>query len=460
MTDTVFIVDDEASMRFMLTEVLSAAGFVARAFESARAALAAFDALDGARPAALLTDLAMPDIDGMSLLAAVRERDEDLPVIVLTAKGSERAAVSAMKAGAYDYLAKPADIDELASSVARAVETKKLRDRARAHDVERAVGAPIVGDSPRFRALLRDANRVARLAAPLLLRGETGTGKELVASLVHASSPRASGPLVRFNCAAIAHELAESELFGHARGAFTGAHRAHDGYFTRAHKGTIVLDEVGELPLGVQSKLLRALQNGEVQPVGAGRVESVDVRVIACTHRDLRADASAGRFREDLYYRLAVLELVVPPLRERREDIPALVESFRQRFCREYALDAVRFTPALLAALSARSWPGNVRELESAVARLLAFATTDTVDIDAIDRVDARASAAVESSSADAVTDHAKPLRERVQSFERREIERALDSCAGNQSEAARTLGLTRASLIDKCKRYGVALRR
>ncbi|MBL8682083.1 MAG: sigma-54-dependent Fis family transcriptional regulator [Myxococcales bacterium] len=459
MSDLVYVVDDEASMRFMLTEVLGAAGYATRAFESARAALSAIDEPDTRAPTVVLTDLAMPEVDGMALLAALRERDEELPVIVLTARGSERAAVEAIKAGAYDYLAKPADIDELSRSVARAVEAKKLRERARAHDVERAVGAPIVGDSPKFRALLRDAQRVARLSAPLLLRGETGTGKELVASLVHASSPRASGPLVRFNCAAIAQELAESELFGHARGAFTGAHRSHLGYFSRAHKGTLVLDEVGELPLGVQSKLLRALQQGEIQPVGAGRVESVDVRVIACTHRDLRAEASAGRFREDLYYRLAVFELVAPPLRERREDIALLIESFRQRFCREFALDDVRVAPAVIDALRARSWPGNVRELESAVARLLAFATGDVVDVDALERLAPSASAPKELA-VDASADRSRPLRDRVQAFERGEIERALDSCAGNQSEAARALGLTRASLIDKCKRYGVALRR
>jgi DNA-binding NtrC family response regulator len=465
MNELVFIVDDEASMRFMLAEVLDAAGFETRSFDTAPAALAALAALeesDAKRPSVVLTDLAMEGSDGMALLASVRERDESLPVIVLTARGSERAAVAAMKAGAYDYLTKPADIDELARAVARAVEAKQLRDRARAHEVERVVGAPIIGASAPIRALLRDVRRLARLGAPLLLRGETGTGKELFASLAHAASARAGGPLVRFNCAAIASELAESELFGHVRGAFTGAQRAHAGYFARAHRGTLVLDEVGELPLAIQAKLLRALQHGEVQPVGAGRVETVDVRVVASTNRDLRAEATAGRFREDLYYRLAVFELVVPPLRDRREDIPALIEHFRQRFCREFSLDDVRLSPGLTSALSARTWAGNVRELESAVARMLAFATSDTVDVEALERLgpDDRAGPASDAADARAQEDRDAPLRERLQSFERAELARALDSCTGNQSEAARRLGLTRASLIDKCKRYGISLKR
>lgn len=447
MSALVLVIDDEAAMRFMLSEVLEAQGYRVLSFSDGRSAL---DALDEA--SCVLTDLAMPTMDGMEVLRAVRERDADLPVIVLTAKGSERAAVAAMKAGAYDYLAKPADIDELERSVARAIEVRSLRRASRAHAIEQAVGRAIVGESAAFRALLRDAKRVGAVGAPLLLRGETGTGKELIAALVHGASARAKGPFVRFNCAAIAAELAESELFGHARGAFTGAVREHHGFFTRAHKGTLVLDEVAELPLAIQGKLLRALQSGEVQPVGAGRVDTVDVRVIACTHRDLRAEVSAGRFREDLYFRLAVVELVIPPLRERPEDIPALIESFRQRFCREYALGDVRFDRALIDALRSRQWPGNVRELENAVARVLALSSSDVVGIEALSRLSAESTASATSD------DEQAPLRDRVQSFERAAIERALSECSGNQSEAARRLGITRASLIDKCKRYGVAL--
>ncbi len=445
---TVLVIDDEPAMRFMLSEVLSAQGHRVRCFEDGREAIAQLD-----DASVVLTDLAMPAIDGMAVLRAIRERDADLPVIVLTARGSERAAVLAMKEGAYDYLAKPADIDELERAVARAIEAHELRKRARTHEIERAIGRPLVCEGPAFSRLVRDAQRVGAIGAPLLLRGETGTGKELIASLVHGASARAKGPFVRFNCAAIADELAESELFGHARGAFTGAVQAHAGFFTRAHRGTLVLDDVAELSLPVQAKLLRALKSGEVQPVGAGRVETVDVRVIACMHRDLRAEASAGRFREDLYFRLAVVELVIPPLRERVEDIPALVESFRQRFCREYALGEVRFEPAVIDALSLRAWPGNVRELENAVARMLAFATSDRVGVESLSRLSAEKTASRASDEPSAL-----PLRERVYAFERAAIEGALHECEGNQSEAARRLGITRASLIDKCKRYGLAL--
>lgn len=448
--NTCVVIDDEAPLRFMLREVLEAQGYAVREFSDGRAALDAFEWLEAA--SVVLTDLAMPGLDGMAVLAAMRERAPEVPVLVLTARGSERAAVAAMKAGAYDYLAKPADIDELERSVARAVEARTLRARARAHEIERAVGRPMIAESPAMQRLVREAHRVARVGAPVLLRGETGTGKELIATMIHGASARAKGPLVRFNCAAIADELAESELFGHARGAFTGAHAAHAGFFTRAHRGTLVLDEVAELSLAVQAKLLRALQSGEVQPVGAGRVESVDVRVIASTHRDLRAEVRAGRFREDLYFRLAVVELVIPPLRERAEDIAPLIESVRQRLCREYAVGEVRFDPALLSALAAHAWPGNVRELENAVARLLTFATSDEVGLDGFARAVSIAAAPSEGRTGD----DALPLRERVARFEASAIEGALRACEGNQSEAARRLGITRASLIDKCKRYGV----
>ncbi len=451
----VIILDDEASMRFMLTEVLESHGLRVQAYSDGREALAA---LDDAR--CVLTDLAMPAMDGFAVLAAVRERRPELPVIVLTAHGSERAAVQAMKSGAYDYLQKPVDIDELRLAVGRAIEAHELRSARASVEVERAIGRPLVGESPAFARLLDDARRVARLSSPVLVRGETGTGKELVASLLHASGPRKSAPFVRFNCAAIPDGLAESELFGHEKGAFTGATQRHAGYFTRAHGGTLVLDEVAELSLSVQAKLLRALQSGEVQPVGRARVETVDARVIACTHRDLREEVSAGRFREDLYYRLAVIELRVPPLRERRGDIPRLVEAFRQRFVREFSLDTdPRMAPELIDALCQRSWPGNVRELENAVARMLAFCAGEALGLDALERLssdDGPAKSAKHSGDDRASDEPTLPLRERLASFERGEIERALASCAGNQSEAARALGITRASLIDKCKRYGL----
>jgi two-component system response regulator AtoC len=300
-----------------------------------------------------------------------------------------------------------------------------------------------------------DVRRVAGREVTVLLRGETGTGKELVAGALHAASLRREGPYVRFNCAAIPAELAEAELFGHARGAFTGAIQARRGFFSLAHGGTLVLDEVGELPSAVQPKLLRALQEGEIQPLGTGRVERVDVRVVASTHRDLTEQVRAGGFREDLYYRLAVVELVVPPLRDRRQDIPPLVEAFRQRYADRFGLGEVRFTPALVAALEAREWPGNVRELENQVARLLALSEGGELDVPELG-----------GQGSDLQHDPGGPaaqgasLRDQVARFERGLIERAMADSRGNQSEAARRLQLTRMTLIDKLKRHGLYPRR
>jgi two-component system response regulator AtoC len=265
--------------------------------------------------------------------------------------------------------------------------------------------------------------------------------------MIHAASERRERACVRVNCAAIPTELAESELFGHAKGAFTGAAAAHAGWFAQAHGGTLVLDEVGELPLAVQARLLRALQDGEIQPLGTGRVAKVDVRVVAATHRDLAADVAAGRFRQDLYYRLSVVELRVPPLRERADDIPSLVSAFVERYRARFELASVRFTPALVASLSARPWPGNVRELENAVARIVALSDGGTLDVDALAALDLDAPPAPAASAS---------LRDQVDGFERALLTRVLGECAGNQSEAARRLGVTRTTLIEKLKRLGV----
>jgi two-component system response regulator AtoC len=285
----------------------------------------------------------------------------------------------------------------------------------------------------------------------VLVRGETGTGKELFASLLHAESRRAKKALVRFNCAAIPGELAEAELFGHARGAFTGAQGARRGFFAEADGGTLVLDEVGELPVAVQAKLLRAIQEGEIQPVGSGRVERVDVRLVASTNRDLAAEAKAGRFREDLYYRLAVIELVVPPLRERAGDIPALAEEMARRYGEKFGLPGVRLSPGLVARLAAMAWPGNVRQLENTVARLVALATGPEIDASALTGEGAPAADANDDGGAEGPS-----LKEQVEAFERGLIARALSAAHGNQSEAARRLQTSRVTLVDKIKRYGL----
>jgi two-component system response regulator AtoC len=327
--------------------------------------------------------------------------------------------------------------------VERALETAHLRQAERRARAERRLGEPIIGQSPEFRRVLAAAQRVAARDVTVLLRGETGTGKELFAALLHAESPRAERPLVRFNCGAIPEALAEAELFGHARGAFTGASADRAGYFVQADGGTLVLDEIGELPLSLQAKLLRALHQGEVQPVGAAQVRKVDVRVVACTHRDLAAEARAGRFRADVYYRLAVVELVVPPLRDRRADIPQLSEIFRRRYARRFGLADMPLPAALVEAFSRHDWPGNVRELENTIAGLLALSVDGSLAADAW-------------TAARPLSVASDGLRERVATFERELIARALEESSGNQSEAARRLKITRTTLIDKLKRHGL----
>jgi len=463
---TVLLVDDEPGVLFTLEEVLGERGHRVLTARSGKDALPLIDEAD-----TVVTDLAMPGMDGLALLAAITARDPELPVLLLTAHGSERVAVAAMKTGAYDYLAKPFDIDEVAVVIERALEARRLRRDNRRLAAEQALGRRIVAVARPMRRVIEAAERIASRDVTVLVRGETGTGKELVAALLHVHSPRANGPLVRFNCAAIPAELAEAELFGHTRGAFTGAATARRGFFAEADGGTLILDEVGELPHGVQAKLLRALQEGEIQPVGSGRVEKVDVRLVAVTNRDLAADARAGTFREDLYYRLAVVELLVPPLRERKEDIPALVEELARRYGEKFGIGKVELEPALVENLVRHDWPGNVRQLENVIARLAALSTGGTLRLaDYLEQsggdgavapvVIADGDAGDEAQDAPGDSAHGPSLREQVEAFERGVIARALDGAAGNQSEAARRLGVSRVTLIDKLKKYGLGPRR
>jgi len=434
---TILIVDDEPAVRFMLEEALTTAGHDVIVCATAADARTRAGEADVA-----ISDLVMPDTDGMTLLAELRRDEPDLPVVLLTARGSERTAAAAIKAGAWDYLPKPVAVEELRGVVARAAEARQLRRVARDARLARHHGVELIGEAPAWRRVVEQARRIARREVAVLVRGETGTGKELIASLIHAESPRAARPLIRFNCAAIAPELADAELFGHTRGAFTGATAERAGFIAQADGGTLVLDEVGELPAPMQAKLLRTLQEGEIQPVGASKIVKVDVRVIACTHRDLEAEARAGRFRADLYYRLAVVKLEVPPLRERTSDIAALVDAFRRRWAARFDMPDVRLSAAVVASFEARDWPGNVRELENAVAALLATSEGGLIDVDALGAAPPR--------------EHAAPLRARVEAFERSILADALRETGGNQSEAARRLGVTRSTLIEKLKRYGL----
>jgi len=466
---TVLLVDDEPGVLFTLSELLTERGHRTLTARSGTEALTKLEEAE-----AVVTDLSMPGMDGLELMTQIGQRDANLPIILLTAHGSERVAVAAMKQGAYDYIAKPFDIDEFALVIERALEARRLRVDNRRLSAEQTLGRRIIGTSRPMRRLLEATSRIASRDVTVLVRGETGTGKEFVAELLHAQSARAKQPLVRFNCAALPAELADAELFGHVRGAFTGAIGSRPGFFAQANGGTLILDEVGELPPAIQAKLLRALQEGEIQPVGSGRIEKVNVRVVASTNRDLAADVKAGSFREDLYYRLAVVELVVPPLRERKDDIPALAEEFARRYGDRFGLGTITLDPALIDNLVRSDWPGNVRQLENTIARLAALSTGGTItlaDYQASSNLPPSSSAelAVATDAADSGDEHAGPvtdarsgpsLKEQVEAFERGLVARSLDSTGGNQSEAARRLGVSRVTLIDKMKKYGLGTKR
>lgn len=454
----VLVIDDEASMRFTLEAVLGDAGFEVETANGGAAGIAAFEAR-GAD--VVITDLAMPDVDGMNVLATMRVQDPGVPVMMLTAHGSERVAVAAMKAGAFDYLPKPFDPDEIVLAVTRAVDTRRLRLENARLRTEASLGRPIVAESPVTKRVLELVARVAPKDVTVLLTGESGVGKDVLAAALHAHSKRADKPLVRFNAAAIPGELAEAELFGHTKGAFTGATQARTGYFQQADKGTLFIDEVGELALPIQAKVLRALQSGDVQPVG-GRAEHVDVRLVAATNRDLAAEVKAGRFREDLFYRLNVVPIRVPPLRERAEDIEPLVRAFVRTYSERYGMDQVNVEPALVDAFKAHTWPGNVREIENTVARLLALTADDHLTL-ALWRSlteEARSSnapfflATPGGETGDPGPSH--PLRARVEAFERTIIRSEFESANKNQSETARRLGVSRPALIEKLHKYGL----
>jgi two-component system response regulator AtoC len=446
----VLVVDDDASLRFTLEAVLGDAGLTVESFATGGSALQAFEAR-GAD--AVLTDLAMTEMDGLQVLERLRAQDPSVPVLMLTAHGSERIAVAAMKAGAYDYLPKPFDPEEIVLAVRRAVEARSLRMQNARLRTESALGRPIVAASPAMRRVLDMVARVAPKDVTVLLSGASGAGKDVVATAVHAHSRRADRAFVRFNAAAIPTELAEAELFGHTRGAFTGAQAAKLGYFQQAEGGTLFIDEIGDLPLAIQAKVLRALQSGEVQPVG-GRPEKADVRLVAATNRDLAAEAKAGRFREDLFYRLNVVPIRVPPLSERPEDIEPLLGAFVRQYVERYGMTKADVEPALIEAMKSHPWPGNVRELENTVARLLALAPDERLTLSLWLSLTEPRPTSASNGGGDPGPNF--PLRTRVETFEREIIAEQFAAAKKNQSETARRLGVSRPALVDKLHKYGL----
>jgi two-component system response regulator AtoC len=456
MGTRVLIADDDEALRESLELFLASEGYEVVGAPDGAAALAQ---LERAPVDVVLCDLRMPGMDGLELLPQLLRQLPGLTVILMSAYGGRELALEALKRGAYDYLAKPFPPSEAVLAIRKAQERERLRrsNELLKREIERTVGErPIVAASQRMVAVLELIERAAEFKATVLLTGESGTGKEVLARALHAQSARRAQAFVAVNCGAIPETLLESELFGHAKGAFTGADRARRGLFVEADGGTLFLDEIGELPLSLQVKLLRVLQEEEVRPVGDSKSRSVDVRVIAATARDLTAEVAAGRFREDLFYRLDVLRVTVPPLRERREDIPLLVDHFLGQFRASLGKPVRGIADDALARLVAYDWPGNVRELENVIERAVILANGDRLTLRELPE---GVATPAETGAPEAPVPGDFSLNAARRRFEAEWIRGALDAHAGNRTHAARALGISHRALLYKLKEYGLGKR-
>ncbi|WP_040411848.1 sigma-54 dependent transcriptional regulator [Desulfosporosinus sp. OT] len=443
----ILVADDEANMRWVLERALTKAGYEVETVEDGQLAL---DRALAERPDLVLVDLKMPKMDGLSLLPRLKERYPDLLMVMMTAHGSTSTAVEAMKAGAQDYLMKPFDIDELLITVAKAFEVESLREQVDYLKGEVQNGGwQLVGNSETMQAVKHLVERVAPTPATVLIHGESGTGKELVAHAIHTLSPCVDGPYIRVNCAALTETLLESELFGHEKGSFTGAHARKTGRFELADGGTLFLDEIGELSFNVQAKLLRVLQERTFERVGGEKTIKVDVRIIAATNRDLLKEAQEGRFREDLYYRLNVFPIFVPPLRERREDISELTEHFLEKL-RTYG-GSKTLGPGVLSQLKAYTWPGNVRELENVVERMVIISQGAEIEMDSLPFL------GIPPKLEKNIGGFVLPTEGiSLEEFEKSFLQQAMEHTGGNQSQAAKQLGLSRHAFLYRLEKYGI----
>jgi DNA-binding NtrC family response regulator len=456
----ILLVEDKDSLRTMLRHALENQGHTVI---EARDQQEAVDALQTLQPGVVLSDLRLADGDGFGVLRAAKELDPELPVIVMTAFGSIEDAVSAMKEGALDFLAKPVDPDHLLLLVERALSQRRLVTENMLLKEELALkrGAPqIVGDHPRLKQVTMALQRAAASDATVLLEGESGTGKELFARALHALSTRVDGPFVAINCAAIPETLLETELFGHEKGAFTGAATRKPGKFELAHRGTLFLDEIGDLPLPLQAKILRALEEKRFERVGGTASLQVDVRVVAATNRNLKAAVAARQYREDLYFRLSVFPILIPPLRDRADDIPTLARYFIERFCRDLTKKPLMLAPAAVDDLRAYAWPGNVRELQNCIERAVILTEGDTIhsrhlNLSFQEVAALRVGASDDPwSQIDLSGSLADAARRTLTEVERRKIEHALKEAGGNRMRAAELLQIPHKALAGKLREH------
>lgn len=454
----ILVVDDDASVRKMLSVVLAKEEFDVVCADNGIKGIEAFRTTE---PDIVLMDIRMPEMNGLQALEEIRTFRREAAVIFMTAHAAVETAVKALKLGAFDYLLKPFDLDEVLLLVRRALQLREMRNEinllhrelSESYRFER-----ILTDNAKMKDLCATVARIAKSTASVLITGESGVGKELIATAIHYNSPRCNGPLVKINCGAIPEGLLESEFFGHEKGAFTGALMQRKGRFEQAHGGTIFLDEIGDIPLNLQVKLLRILQEREFERVGGNETIKTDVRVIVATNRDLEGMARSGEFRQDLYYRLNVVSLCVPPLRERPEDVRLLADHFLQKYAAENRRDIIGFDEAAREAMLRYPWPGNVRELANAIERAVIMSTGTMVFTE--DLPEHVWKMGMHRSIADGQPDEyadARPLREMLEEFERRVISQALERNQGNRAKTARELGISRRSLLYKLQEYSIS---
>ncbi len=445
---TILIVDDEFSVRESLEKVLSKAGYITLAADSGNEALAA---LSKQKIDLVLSDLKMPDGDGVELLKSIKKNHPDIEVILLTGYGTVENAVEAMREGAYDFITKPPKKAIILSAVERASERQNLALENKYLREQLSKGAPldeVVGRSPAFAKILEMVNRVAPLVSTVLITGESGTGKELIARAIHRHSPRANNKFIPVNCAAIPENLVESELFGYMKGAFTGATRDKVGLFKVAEGGTIFLDEIVSIPLNLQAKLLRAIEQKEIMPVGGTKAEILDVRIVAATNKNLAEEVEKGYFRTDLYYRLNVIDILIPPLRERVDDIPELVGHFLKVYNVQLNKKINQVDPAVLNVFKSYEWKGNVRELENVIERAMIMCDGDTLRLEHFAQFYSQQNTAEELQSG---------LKGAVRKFERDTILKSLEVAGHDKSKAAGMLGMSLSSLYRKMAELGIA---